>query len=275
VEEALAELDRLAEQRPDLAELAAELGGLLRALHAEPVVVPLPSLSAETAAEKLGAGVPLLREATLEIDNRAFARCWQRLVDVLRKRCPDTAPALGEAVRVGRLDGAGLTAAVLAGGAQRVHAQVEALGLDVPLTASVLALALLPILATVRAGLEPFLQGSGWERGYCPVCGSYPKLGEYRGLEQTRWLRCGLCAAEWMGLRLSCPFCANRDHQQLGYLFVDGEDKYRAATCEECRQYLKMVATLTALSGPQILVTDLATVHLDLAATDKGFSPPL
>jgi FdhE protein len=108
------------------------------------------------------------------------------------------------------------------------------------------------------------------------VCGSFPKLGEFRGLEQTRLLRCGLCAAEWAFARLRCPGCDNRDHRQLGYLSVEGEEgKWRAATCEACRQYVKMVSTLSPLPPLQLLVTDVATVHLDLLAADQGFAPPI
>jgi formate dehydrogenase maturation protein FdhE len=72
--------------------------------------------------------------------------------------------------------------------------------------------------------------------------------------------------------RLRCPYCDNTDHRTLGYFHVDGEEgRYRAATCDACRGYVKMVSTLQALSAPQLLVVDLATLHLDLAAADRGF----
>jgi FdhE protein len=94
-------------------------------------------------------------------------------------------------------------------------------------------------------------------------------------LEQIRWLRCGLCAAQWELSRLRCPYCAGSDHRRLGYLHVEGEEgRYRAATCDECGRYTKMVSALTPLSPAQLLVTDLATVHLDLLAADQGFRPP-
>jgi FdhE protein len=87
-------------------------------------------------------------------------------------------------------------------------------------------------------------------------------LGEYRGLDQSRFLRCGLCAAGWEVPRLFCPFCGNREHARLGLLHAEGEEsKYRAATCAECRGYVKMLATLTALPP----------LHLDLAAAQRGY----
>ncbi len=61
----------------------------------------------------------------------------------------------------------------------------------------------------------------------------------------------------------------------LGYRARGEEGKYRAATCEACRQYVKMVSTLTPPAPLPLLVTDVATVHLDLLAADNGFSPPL
>ena len=49
------------------------------------------------------------------------------------------------------------------------------------------------------------------------------------------------------------------------------ENRYRAATCDECRGFVKMTFTLGPLSEVELLVTDLATLHLDLAAGDRGF----
>jgi formate dehydrogenase maturation protein FdhE len=74
---------------------------------------------------------------------------------------------------------------------------------------------------------------------------------------------------------LLCPFCGTRDHRLLGYLHVEGEEaQYRAATCDTCRGYVKMLSTLTALTGPQLLVAELAMLHLDLAALQRNYLPP-
>ena len=48
--------------------------------------------------------------------------------------------------------------------------------------------------------------------------------------------------------------------------------KWRAATCDECRGYVKMVTTLSALPPLALLVADAATLHLDLAAAERGFT---
>jgi FdhE protein len=90
-------------------------------------------------------------------------------------------------------------------------------------------------------------------------------------------LRCGLCAAEWEFPRLRCLYCGEGDHRQLGYFSVEGEESlHRAAVCQLCHGYVKMVSSLTPLSAPGLLVANVATLHLDLAAADRGYlSPPI
>jgi FdhE protein len=276
VAEAQAELERLGKERPILAELAEQLHGVLLALYAAPVRVAEPAISKEIASEKLNGGVPLLRGETLDVSwGEAQRRMWA-VAAALADRRPDAARALGQAIRSRKLAISELAASVLAGQPHEIHETAGSLGLDVGLVGSVVALALFPVLVPIQVGLEPLLSAGSWTEGYCPVCGSFPKLGEFRGLEQIRFLRCGLCAAQWQFPRLRCAGCGQRDHRQLGYLHVAGEEnKWRAATCDECRQYIKMVATLTPLSPLQLLVTDVATIHVDLLAADKGFSPPM
>jgi formate dehydrogenase maturation protein FdhE len=101
-------------------------------------------------------------------------------------------------------------------------------------------------------------------------------LAEQRGLEQLRYLRCGLCASAWEVDRLLCPFCSNRDHLLLGYLQVEGEEqKQRIATCDACHGYLKLRSTLAPLTTLQLLVEEVALVHLDLLAMQQGYMSPV
>jgi FdhE protein len=164
---------------------------------------------------------------------------------------------------------------LLTGEAQALPAQLEAQGYVADMVITLLRLALLPFLEQVAGQLAPLLANHSWGQGNCPICGAWPVLAEQRGLEQFRHLRCGLCASSWEVDRLLCPFCANRDHLLLGYLQVEGEEqKQRVATCDACQGYLKLRATLTPLTTPQILVEELAMMHLDLIALEKGYLPP-
>jgi FdhE protein len=277
LEEARAELDRVALERPALQPVLRWLRDLL------PDLLPAPShlvtlspglLTTEEARAKLTGGIPLLRGERLPVDPKAFRPRWQRACAALEAQQPDgAAAALAEAVRRGRLDPGEMAGAVVAGRPEAVRERAGALGLDPGLASTLLRFALFPLFTALEASLVPLRAGAAWDRGYCPTCGSWPLLGEFRGLDQSRFLRCGLCASGWEVPRLWCPYCGSRDHEQLGFLHGEGEEaKYRAALCDDCRGYVKMVSTLSALPPLPLLVADAVTLHLDLAAAERGYT---
>jgi FdhE protein len=273
VAEATLELTRLAEARPGLRDPARALARILPILFEAPPREPVPVLPAEAASAKLAAGIPLLRGEDLALDEPTFRTRWVNVCRVLEdtEGGADLA-ALASAVRDGQLRSKELLFDVLAGRPEAIHERAEALQLDPGRTALVLRLTLLPVLARWASDLAALRRGVAWNHGYCPICGSWPLLAEFRGLEQVRYLRCGLCASEWEFPRLLCPFCGNRDHRQLGYFHAEGEESSRrAATCNSCHGYVKTVSTLAAITAPGLLVADLAMLHLDLAAAERGF----
>jgi len=139
----------------------------------------------------------------------------------------------------------------------------------------IVQLALMPALQAVAAGCAKALAEVAWTSGVCPVCVAWPALAESRGLDRPRVLRCGRCASEWKLPWQLCPFCGNDDHASLGYLY-DGQagESRRIFTCENCRGYLKTLATLGPLSAREVAVEDLATLALDLVALERGFERP-
>jgi FdhE protein len=269
-DEARAELDRLAAERPAVRAPALWLRELLPDLAADERVTA-PPLTADQARDKLLGGVPLLRGEPLTFDGKSLRRRWQQTCAALGQHQGDGA-AHTEAVRRGRLDLVELAGVVVAGNPGTVAERAAALGLDAGLTTTLLRFTLFPALVALETALAPLRSGVGWERGECPTCGNGPLLGEFRGLDQSRHLRCGWCAADWPVPRLFCPFCGCRDHEQLGFLHREGEEtRFRAATCDMCRGCVKMVTTLSALSPLALLVADVATLHLDLAAAERGY----
>ncbi len=132
--------------------------------------------------------------------------------------------------------------------------------------------ATIPLLeaAVIRTGIRVPSPASGW----CPGCGAWPALAEVRGLEQHRMLRCGRCGGEWEYELLRCSFCGERDHRKLATLGSDALPRFRLDGCSTCQGYLKSATTLLPLSLGEILVTDLETVALDLAAEEAGYRRP-
>ncbi len=279
VTEAVTQLTRLIETRPDLQAATRLQGALIRAIYIVPASVSSCALKAEEATLKLSGGVPLLRNASLPCQARHLCETFLRLCKAASTVAGiDVEPykTLATAVSKQRLDLWTLGNTLLMGAADTLPGQLAAQGHTADLVMTLLRLALLPFLEQIATQLASWRVDHHWSQGYCPTCGAWPVLAEQRGLEQWRYLRCGLCASSWKMDRLVCPFCATRDHALLGYLQVEGEEhKQRVATCDACQGYLKLRSTLTSLTTPQLLVEELALVHLDLIALEKGYVVPL
>jgi FdhE protein len=296
MKEALLQLARLKKQRPALQGLADFFSDVLPRLFEGESHDRPPAITPDKARAKLASGVPVLRGESVALDEDAVRRRWLRIAAAI-ERHQDANPgkALTNVVHHNKWNLQEIVTTILAGSSEALRTRAEMLGLDPELAGTVIRLSLVPSLANVHGQLLPLLQGApraegegenvnhslppvlhetpGWERGYCPTCGSWPLLGEFRGLEQNRFLRCGFCTASWKVPRLLCPFCENRDHRSLGYLSLEGDEtKYRINTCESCRGYVKMLSTLMPLSAPELLAADVATMHLDLAAAQRGYA---
>jgi formate dehydrogenase accessory protein FdhE len=159
------------------------------------------------------------------------------------------------------------------GDGERVESASSALHLDTGLFWLLAQNSLKPAFRVWAKGLAGLAGLDGWRHGECPLCGSPPALAELQGKEGARRLRCVLCGADWSYPRLQCAFCGNHDYRLLGTISIEGEEgKYWVQTCEACRGYLKVVVTFDPTPVDLLPVEDLATLHLDLVATERGYA---
>ncbi len=205
---------------------------------------------------------PLLAHADITIPGR-LVRGWVRrllkLAALTNGRRIDPVTLLQAAVRQ---DDAAIDALARSGGvdpqALRVAGQMAAV----------------PLLHACARAFASAVAPSWWE-GYCPVCGAWPAVAEYTGLERKRQLRCGRCSTAWAIPTLRCVFCDETRHAELGYLTLEDGDETRKMGVGRTRSgYLKGHATGRGLAPSALLLDDLATVHLDLAALERGYKRP-
>jgi hypothetical protein len=272
VRDALEDLERLVQETPGLSTQAAALAELFPIAGSRGTLMEVSGLTAERGATKLREGRSLLAGEPLVLDTEGFARRWKAVAKALCRHV-DAASGTGLATRIPcGLDPNRLVEHVLAGRTEAIRDEAAAHGLHPRVATTVLRLTLLPDFCRLNGLLEPLRKEVPWPHGYCPTCGSRPLLAELRGLQQTRYLRCGLCAADWEFPRLQCPDCGTRDHRVLGFLSVEGqESRFRCATCDGCRGYVKTVQSLDRLSALKLLVYDVATLPLDVAAVERGY----
>jgi FdhE protein len=267
---ALADLDRLGKERPDLEAPARSLSRLLEVAFFSPDDSTLAPFDLEALVRGWSEGTPAFRSHPPDLDEPGLIA---RARSIAKAIGGEDASALRAALRKNRVDLGSLAREVLAGRPEEVARRSAEVGVDPDRAASVLRLALLPALSRVSAAIDRVRPEGSWDRGDCPACGSRPLLAESRGLEQRIAYRCGLCASDWPGERLRCPACGESSPKALGYSFVEGEqERLRLAHCEACSGHWKVVATLSPLSAPGLLVADLVSFHLDVLAEDRGRS---
>jgi FdhE protein len=129
---------------------------------------------------------------------------------------------------------------------------------------------------TIATALRPLLaefanwrDEDRWMRASCPTCGARPAMAQLLGVEpgRQRFLVCACCATRWRYARTTCPFCEAESHR-LASLEIAGEGGLRIDYCEACRAYLK---TYNAHGDESVLLADWTSVHLDLAAQERGW----
>jgi FdhE protein len=139
---------------------------------------------------------------------------------------------------------------------------------------SVAALLPVPFLHACRRRWAS-LRRENWFEGYCPLCGAWPAYAEIRGIDRSRYLRCGRCGEEWPCHWLHCPFCATDDHDQHVSLVSEAGASSRAIdACKYCGGYVKSFTTLQGVDGVGVTIADLASVDLDIAALEQGYRRP-
>jgi FdhE protein len=276
IKEIEARLERLLKSRPDLEEAAGLQRELLHECYqTTPQSKPL-DLTAEQARHKLVGGVPLLHGESPEVDVPFCVDLFGRLLNTLQHRqaSAEAAAEIAHAAATDRLDFERCLGEALANHSEHLYEIAVWSAVSPEVLASVLEMVVRPPLQTLAAALEPLLEHADWKRGYCPICGAWPGLAELRMAEQHRYLRCLRCGAGWRSLRLVCAFCGNDDHRSLGYLQGQREPRFRVEVCERCKGYLKAANAFEANALEYLLLDDLASIHLDMAALERGYARP-
>jgi FdhE protein len=216
---------------------------------------------------------PLLHGRILSVDAARVARLLGSLAAMAAEGEPESGISLRQ-YRPSAAEALNLISAAVRQAGDEIRLLAHEARVDNGALASIAHLASLPLLQSCRQSLEGRMPGY-WPHGYCPVCAAWPLLAERRGLDRSRQLRCGRCAAEWEVEWLYCIYCGERDHNRLGSLEPDDRgEMLKVETCATCKGYLKSLASLQGFSDFELLLQDLETVELDLVALDRGYRRP-
>jgi FdhE protein len=217
--------------------------------------------------------VPLLAGTTISLEPDSLRRWTERLLRTASRSGTAKMAALKPAIQAPS-DILALFKASLCQDGDRLNEIAVALGADPEAFQAVMALAPVPFLHACNRRWSQAIAQS-WAEGYCPVCGAWPVFAEVRGIERSRYFRCGRCAGEWQLDCLICPYCGMTDHNELVTMVPEQGGTSRVIeACKRCLGYVKSFTTLQGSPAAKVMLDDLASVDLDVAALDHGYRRP-
>jgi FdhE protein len=129
------------------------------------------------------------------------------------------------------------------------------------------------VLQAKSAGIGGHIEGMGWEKGYCPLCGAHPTIAVIREKIPQRWLHCSRCGHEWRFSRMFCPGCEQESPSGMDYFYVEDRRQETAFTCNSCKRYLITLNQISDIGDYDRDVSAMSLIHLDLIMQEKGFAP--
>jgi FdhE protein len=216
---------------------------------------------------------PLLAGATLALQQDSVHDLVQSLMRIASRSGTPQMATLERAIEA-ELDLFNLFKAALCQDCDYLRQSAMAVGAEPEAFQAVTALAPVPFLQACNRHWKLSI-APAWLEGYCPVCGTWPAFAEVRGIERTRYFRCGRCGGEWRAHCLFCAYCGMNDHESLVSLVPGNGGASRVIeACKRCLGYVKAFTTLEGSAPEKVILEDLASVDLDVAAVEQGYKRP-
>jgi FdhE protein len=269
----LKHIDRLIAKRPvskDALVSYRELVSLVGEEEPQPQKIKLEGRLKDVKKEE---GFPLFSRNDLPLDFETSSELLSRFLDHLTSAKRDDTDGLKKALEKSKIESAwasDLFRAVLEKDDEGLTKMGKETDLDPKILQFLAQLALRPSLEELRKSVSEHMDKSGWDYGYCPLCGSPPNMS-YFDKTGKRHLNCELCGEEWPHPRLNCPFCQNQEQKSLGYFHSEEEEGLRVDFCRKCNGYIKTVDKRILEDAAPMDLEYLATLHLDLLASKHGF----
>jgi FdhE protein len=217
--------------------------------------------------------IPLLAGARLSFEMKAVRRWVEQLIRVACRSGTPNMATLETAIDA-ELDTLSLFQASLCHDEDRLKKTAATLGADPEALQAVATLVPVPFLQACNRRWALSIAES-WMEGYCPICGAWPAFAEVRGIERSRYLRCGRCGAQWQAHCLFCPYCGTTDHEELVSLVPEKSDANAVIdACKRCLGYAKTFTTLQGSPPVKVILDDLGSADLDVAAVEAGYRRP-
>ncbi len=154
-----------------------------------------------------------------------------------------------------------------------LSAWAEILSIAAPRIGFVLNSAARVVLEKRAKDIAEQIQGLKWEKGYCPVCGSFPSLAVIGEKIGERWLHCSNCGHLWRFSRVICPYCEHEEQEGMDFFLIEDNPQEAAFACDSCQRYLVTLYRVSDLNDRNLDVSALGLTHLDVIMQEKNLFP--
>jgi FdhE protein len=241
--------------------------------------VPRLSLPGRYLAAKLTRGVPVLAGEPLPLPVPVMEPTLLRLCDALAEGGAGAAAThIRDAIACGNIETGSLLIASLTRNQAAIRTGASHRGLSPDLVWLVAELAVSPFVHTIQrllfASRDETMQSAlhGWNRGYCPACGSWPALAEV--VAGRRTLRCSFCAGAWELPVYACIYCEENGEGFVTAAPDEQRSGRRVEACTACGGYLKTIDLPELSPFPLLSISDIETTDLDVSAIEHGYTRP-
>jgi hypothetical protein len=275
-----AELRAIRSQHPQLqsaVDLHLELLDVQRRIQSR-VPLPLLEITNESIQRHQATATPILRFEDIPLDLSDLRLMVRQIADVLRRYGALEEHDYQKVQALGRdMQLLTVTRQWFRGAFEQ---QIASVGLPASSPFSeldgsdvfdqVLTLSMRPFLSRCAEVLQQRPELSSWTHPHCALCGSQPDLSVITPSAE-RHLICGRCELRWKWESLTCPYCRNSERTKITS-FATPDGQYRVYACDMCRRYLKAYDGRRATRHVMPMVDAVATLPLDAAAIQRGYS---
>ncbi len=223
---------------------------------------------------KFAVGIPLSGREKLTRLGAVWEQAANRIMPSLAVGFPKIGSELQvirTALAAGTFPADDFLGAAYGGRLEEAHEIAGQIGVEPKILLFVLVQTAKPVLEKRAQALRPHIAELAWNKGYCPICGSFPELSILRGKEGQRRLRCSFCANEWRFYRSACPCCEAQEPGHGEMIFVDGCEQEFVEVCHNCKTYITGIDTRKLAEEIVPEVMEINLLHLDAIAREKGF----
>jgi FdhE protein len=270
-------IERAIEQNPHSSELLKAFGPIITRQRQLAALPSSRSLDCSLIdKEKLKAGVPVGRQINLFLPEDSLKEIALSMASGVKEGMPQLAEnidLLSDLIQKGKIIPADYFKAPAEGENNPTDGWAKDLKISPSNASFLMSLVSRVILERRAKEITAALGELDWEKGYCPICGTFPSIALIEEQGGKRFLHCSSCGHYWRFTRVICPYCEYEAPKEMDYFYVENKTQESAFICDKCKKYLVTLYRAGNLFARDMDVSAISLIHLDMIMQEKGYEP--